>query len=90
MNVYPVSLSSFYGKTTKPLTVDNGRLEPRGIHWCYDSGLRVPLIVRWPKKFRSPTGYQVGGKSDDLISLIDVTAERRQNGICFTARNADG
>ncbi len=25
---------------------DNGRLEPRGIHWCYDSGLRVPLIIR--------------------------------------------
>ena len=19
---------------------DNGRLEPRGIHWCYDNGLR--------------------------------------------------
>ena len=26
-------------------------LEPRGIHWCYDSGLRVPLIIRWPKNF---------------------------------------
>ncbi|MFV0442850.1 MAG: sulfatase-like hydrolase/transferase, partial [Planctomycetaceae bacterium] len=22
---------------------DNGRLEPRGIHWCYDCGLRVPM-----------------------------------------------
>ncbi len=34
---------------------DNGRLEPRGIHWCYDSGLRVPMIIRWPKNFQAPT-----------------------------------
>ena len=25
---------------------DNGRLEARGIHWCYDTGLHVPLIIR--------------------------------------------
>jgi N-sulfoglucosamine sulfohydrolase len=30
---------------------DNGRMEPRGIHWCYDSGLHVPMIIRWPKNF---------------------------------------
>lgn len=23
---------------------DNGRIEPRGIHWCYDTGLHVPLM----------------------------------------------
>jgi arylsulfatase A-like enzyme len=22
---------------------DNGRIEPRGIHWCYDTGIHVPL-----------------------------------------------
>ena len=37
---------------------DNGRLEPRGIHWCYDSGLRVPLIIRWPKNFPAPPQTQ--------------------------------
>ncbi len=35
---------------------DNGRLEARGIHWCYDSGLHVPMIVRWPKNFPAPPG----------------------------------
>ncbi|MBI5691211.1 MAG: sulfatase [Verrucomicrobia bacterium] len=53
---------------------DNGRLEPRGIHWCYDSGLRVPLIIKWPRNFPAPAGYRAGGVSDALISLIDVTA----------------
>jgi N-sulfoglucosamine sulfohydrolase len=53
---------------------DNGRLEPRGIHWCYDSGLHVPLIIRWPKNFPAPEPYTPGGVSDRLISLIDVTA----------------
>ena len=29
---------------------DNGRLEARGIHWCWDTGLHVPMIIHWPKK----------------------------------------
>jgi len=53
---------------------DNGRLEPRGIHWCYDSGLRVPVIIRWPKNFPPPPQYQPGSVSDQIISLIDLTA----------------
>lgn len=53
---------------------DNGRLEPRGIHWCYDSGLRVPLIIRWPKNFPPPPHYRAGAVSDQIISLIDLTA----------------
>jgi arylsulfatase A-like enzyme len=53
---------------------DNGRLEARGIHWCYDSGLHVPLIVRWPKNFRAPPQYQPGGVNEQVISLLDVTA----------------
>ncbi len=53
---------------------DNGRLEPRGIHWCYDSGLHVPLIIRWPKNFPRPAQIMPGGVCDQVISLIDVTA----------------
>ena len=30
---------------------DNGRLTARGIHWPFDQGLRVPLIVRDAKNF---------------------------------------
>ncbi len=53
---------------------DNGRLEPRGIHWCYDSGLHVPLIVRWPKNFPAPPQYKPGIVDEQIVSLIDVTA----------------
>ncbi len=53
---------------------DNGRLEPRGIHWCYDSGLRVPLILRWPANFPPPAGYRPGATDDRILSLLDVTA----------------
>ena len=53
---------------------DNGRLEPRGIHWCYDSGVRVPMIIRWPKNFPSPSQLTPGKVDEQILSLIDVTA----------------
>lgn len=53
---------------------DNGRLELRGLHWCYDSGDRVPLIVRWPKNFPEPPQYRAGRTSEQLVSLLDLTA----------------
>ncbi len=53
---------------------DNGRLEPRGIHWCYDSGVRVPMIIRWPKHFPAPEGCAAGSVNEQIVSLIDVTA----------------
>lgn len=52
---------------------DNGRIEPRGIHWCYDTGLHVPMIIHWPKNHEPPAGYRPGSVSDQVISLIDLT-----------------
>lgn len=53
---------------------DNGRLEARGIHWCWDSGIHVPLILKWPKNFPAPPQYKPGAVSSRLISLLDLTA----------------
>lgn len=53
---------------------DNGRLEARGIHWCYDTGLHVPLIVRWPKDFPAPPQCKPGTVNDQVVSLLDLTA----------------
>jgi arylsulfatase A-like enzyme len=53
---------------------DNGRLEPRGIHWCHDSGLRVPFLLRWPANHPAPARYRPGTTSDQLLSLLDLTA----------------
>ncbi|MHC4742266.1 MAG: sulfatase family protein, partial [Planctomycetota bacterium] len=52
---------------------DNGRIEPRGIHWCYDTGIHVPLIVHIPAKVSKPANYEPGTVSDEVISLIDIT-----------------
>lgn len=53
---------------------DNGRLEARGIHWCYDSGLHVPLIIKWPKNFPPPPQFRAGTVNEQVISLLDLTA----------------
>ena len=53
---------------------DNGRLEQRGIHWCYDSGLHVPMVIRWPKSVPAPPQFEPGTVNDDVISLIDLMA----------------
>ncbi len=52
---------------------DNGRIEPRGIHWCYDTGLHVPMIVYFPDNVAKPGNYRPGIVSDEVISLIDIT-----------------
>lgn len=53
---------------------DNGRLEARGIHWCFDSGLHVPMVLHWPKNFPAPNQYTPGGVNKQVISLLDLTA----------------
>lgn len=53
---------------------DNGRLEARGIHWCWDSGLHVPMILHWPKSYPAPPQVQAGKVDDRVISLLDLTA----------------
>lgn len=45
---------------------DHGRGLPRGKRNVYDSGLRVPLIVRWPGQIRP------GTTNEELVSLFDL------------------
>jgi uncharacterized sulfatase len=44
---------------------DHGRGLPRGKRWVYDSGIRVPLLVRWPGRI------QPGSVREDLVSFVD-------------------
>ncbi|WP_435011267.1 sulfatase-like hydrolase/transferase [Tundrisphaera lichenicola] len=52
---------------------DHGSGMPRSKRWPYDSGLRVPLVVAIPEKWRhlAPEGYTPGGRSDRLVSFVD-------------------
>jgi len=45
---------------------DHGEGLPRGKSWLYDSGIRVPLIVRWPDRL------QGGAVDEGLVSMIDL------------------
>lgn len=45
---------------------DHGRGLPRCKRWIYDSGIHVPLIVRWPGKLKA------GTICSNLINLIDL------------------
>jgi uncharacterized sulfatase len=45
---------------------DHGRGLPRHKRWIYDSGIHVPLIVRWPGKL------QPGSVSDELVASVDL------------------
>lgn len=45
---------------------DHGWGLSRGKRWPYDSGLRVPLLVRWPGKVKP------GSVREDLVCLLDL------------------
>lgn len=45
---------------------DHGSGLPRAKRWVYDSGLKSPLIIRFPD------GWQKGSEDDQLVSFIDL------------------
>jgi uncharacterized sulfatase len=55
---------------------DHGAGLPRGKRWLYDSSLHVPLIVRWPEKWRNAAtksdGLKPGAVRDDLVAFVDL------------------
>lgn len=53
---------------------DHGSGMPRSKRWPSDSGLSVPLVVYFPEKWKhlAPKEYQAGGKSDRLVSFVDL------------------
>lgn len=53
---------------------DHGSGMPRSKRWPSNSGLHVPLVVHFPEKWKhlAPKEYSVGGKSDRLVSFVDL------------------
>lgn len=53
---------------------DHGGALPRGKRNLHDSGTRVPLIVRFPKKWAHLAPAKPGAWVDDLVSFVDLPA----------------
>jgi arylsulfatase A-like enzyme len=51
---------------------DNGQAHVRGKQFCYDSGLRVPMILRLPRGVASEKDPVPGAAVDALVSAIDL------------------
>ena len=51
---------------------DNGEAHIRGKQFCYEEGLRVPLIIRWPRGLTPPAGFRAGAVESRLLEAIDV------------------
>ena len=45
---------------------DHGRCHIRGKQFLYEAGVRVPLIVRWPRRIKP------GSVSSELVSTLDI------------------
>ena len=52
-------------------TTDHGDGLPRAKRELYDSGIHVPMIVRWPEKWR-PEGVAPGSTDARMISFVDL------------------
>ncbi|HEU4752812.1 MAG TPA: sulfatase-like hydrolase/transferase, partial [Armatimonadota bacterium] len=50
---------------------DHGDGLPRAKRSLYDSGLQVPLMIRWPKGL-GPAPFRPGSVNDQLVSFIDL------------------
>ncbi|PKG81853.1 sulfatase [Colwellia sp. 75C3] len=52
-------------------TTDHGDSLPRGKREVYDSGLKVPMIIHWPEKYR-PNKAINGSIDSQLLSFVDI------------------
>ena len=53
---------------------DHGQSMVRGKQFCYDEGLHIPLLMRWPKALPVAEGFKKGGVDDRLVEAIDLPA----------------
>jgi arylsulfatase A-like enzyme len=51
---------------------DNGQAHVRGKQFCYDEGLHVPLIIRWPRSLPAPGHFRPGSVDERLLASIDL------------------
>lgn len=51
---------------------DHGGITPRGKRYLKDTGMRVPMIVRVPEKWRSMSRFAAGQTVDECVAFVDL------------------
>ena len=51
---------------------DHGGPTPRGKRYLQDTGVKVPLLVRVPDKYRSLTPFTNGSRTNEIVSFVDL------------------
>lgn len=51
---------------------DHGAGIPIHKRWLYDTGLKVPFIVKMPEKYKKLQPHKQGSPTDELISFVDL------------------
>jgi len=51
---------------------DNGQAHVRGKQFCYEEGLHVPLVIRWPAGLAAPAQLKPGAVDERLLCAIDL------------------
>lgn len=52
-------------------TTDHGDGLPRSKREVYDTGIKVPMVIRWPERYR-PANAPRGGLDTRLVSFVDL------------------
>lgn len=60
------------GNTVIMFYSDHGAGVPMYKRWLYDTGLKVPLIVKFPEQFEHLVPHRKGEKTDELVSFVDL------------------
>ncbi len=50
---------------------DHGGVLPRSKRYLYDTGLRVPFMIRFPKKYRHLAPRKAGEHTDQIVTFVD-------------------
>ena len=69
---------------------DHGDGLPRHKRWNYDSGLKVPFIIRYPKKYQHLSPANAGGQVTSLINFVDLAPTMLSVTGCDVPQNMQG
>ena len=51
---------------------DHGGVTPRGKRYLKDTGVKVPMILHFPNKWKSLSPFKDGDKVDEIVSFVDL------------------